>query len=208
MTTETKIGVVEQVTSKVLASGKYYSFRVGDEWFRTNKTKPPVEAGYKVKFTYTTDKYGNHVNMDSITFKPGEEPKEAKKAVPAGRSQSEYWEQKEIRDIDNQKRISFQAATNTAISMVNGAIEFGFLKLKGGAKASVEAYYAAVMDQAENLYRSYQLLPENHDEIMANGLEAPSKDPDDLSDITGNDEPSSDDDDDDDWAGGNDDLAF
>lgn len=200
---ETKIGVVEQVASKVLSSGKYYSFKIGNDWYRTNKTKPPFEAGYKVKFEFETNKYGNQVDIDSITFKAGEAPK---KEVKAGRSQSEYWEQKEIRDIDNQKRISFQAATNTAISMVNAALAGGFLKLKGGAKANVEAYNAAVMEQAEELYRIYQNLPANHEDIMSAGEEATPPVEDDLSDFVEEDQTKPTNDDDDDW--GEDDIPF
>lgn len=147
-------GTVERVNYKDLASGRYWSFLVADEWYRTNKTKPPFEAGYKVKFDFEENQYGKQVNMDSVKFKEGEAP--PKSSGGGGRND------------DTQKRISFQAATNSAIAIIDMMFDKGLLELPKSKKADekVALVTELVMNQAEELFRTYQLVPDNYDALM------------------------------------------
>lgn len=176
-------GTVLAVSSKQLQSGTYYSFNVNDVWYRTGKKRAPVEKGYKVRFNYTEDKYGKQVDLTSVQFKEGEAPKSTGKSYNAGGAgKDSYWADKEKRDVDTQKRISYQAAMNTAINVVNGAISNEYLKIPGGKKATLEAYFAAIKEQAAELYRDYQNVPENHESLMDTGEETKPKE-DDMSDF-------------------------
>jgi hypothetical protein len=170
------IGVVARVTDKVLPSGTYWSFVLdGDpQWYRTGRDKPKFEAGYKVKFNATEDKYGTHCDLKTVEFREGEAPPAAAPAKAAGgksdyQLRTAYWDAKELRDIENQKRISYQAATNTAIALVNAALASEAIVLPASkAKGKrFEVLTEIVTTEADRIYAVYAAAPDNHAALVA-----------------------------------------
>ena len=170
MTTEV-VGQVQAISAKQLSSGLYHSFCMADTWYRTGTKKiEGVEKGYKVKFEFTEDKYGKHVVENTFKFKEGEAPPAAAKKSYGGgaKNNSEFWEKKEIRDIETQKRISFQAATNSATVLVNSALDREYLSKPTGKMADkFAAYTAMVLEETLRLYKLYQEVPENSEGYLA-----------------------------------------
>ncbi len=164
---EEVVGVVQAISAKQLASGLYHSFVMDEVWYRTGKNKVEgIEKGNRVKFEFDEDKYGKHLIEATFDFKVGEAPEPAAKKSynAAPKNNTEFWAAKELRDIDTQKRISFQAATNSATALVNSALEQGFLtKPTGNAAKKFPAYTAMVFEETLRLYKLYQEVPENSD---------------------------------------------
>lgn len=163
-------GQVQAVSSKVLPSGTYHSFCVDDEWYRTGRTPTQVQKGYKVRFAFNDTKYGKEVDVDSLKFKEGEAPPANSKGKGGvGLSKDQYWANKEAKDVDTQQRISFQAATNTAIALVTAAITNGYIAFPKSAKteAKFDAYKEIIMKEAEDLFKIYQEVPENAERYCA-----------------------------------------
>ena len=171
------IGVVSKVTSKVLPSGTYWSFVLdGDpQWYRTGRDKPKFEAGYKIKFTPKTDQYGTHCDLKQVQFKEGEAPPAGApaKAAAGGKSdfqlRTAYWDAKELRDIENQKRISYQAATNTAIQVVNAALACEAIVLPAAKTKGkkMEALQEIISNEADRIYAIYAAVPDMHDALVS-----------------------------------------
>jgi hypothetical protein len=172
------IGEVAAASSKQLPSGTYYSFCVDDVWYRTGREDSGVQKGYRVKFDFTEDKYGKHA--ENIQFKAGEAPPaDAKKPYGGGKKSSydpqeakrreKYWAEKELRDIENQKRISYQAATNTALAIVTAAMEKELVAVPKGKNlgAKFEAFQAMVDEEAERIFRIYDAIPANYEALVA-----------------------------------------
>lgn len=174
------VGQVQVVSSKVLSSGTYHSFCVDDTWYRTGNTPVQgLEKGYTIKFTFTKDQWGNQVDMASINFKEGEAPPpEAKKAYTkksGGNSFQEekvlrekYWNDKEVRDIARDKKISYAGALNTAIALVGAALDKELVALPKGKNLSLrfEAYKAMVHQEASELYTAIQATPERVENVV------------------------------------------
>jgi hypothetical protein len=80
-----------------------------------------------------------------------------KATAPASGNKDDYWRNKELADVNRQKQISYQAATNTAVNIVNFAIDKGYIKI--GAKSSLEAYVASVEQMASAIFNNYQTIP-------------------------------------------------
>ena len=169
------IGVVAKVHSKQLASGTYWSFVLDgdDQWYRHGRDKPAFDAGYKIKFTPTQDKYGVHADPKGVEFKEGEAPPQREKAASGGGNKSDYqqrqqyWEDKEQRDIVNQKRISYQAATNTAIALVELALKTEAIKLPATKNKAFPALQEIVGNEADRIYVQYAIAPDRHDELVS-----------------------------------------
>ena len=174
------IGQIAAVSSKQLPSGLYHSFCVDDVWYRTGRDFTNVAKGYKVKFNFEENQYGMQVDVPSLKFKEGEAPPPQTNGAKApyqkksgydpteAKRREKYWADKEARDIENQKRISYQAATNTAIQLLNGAIANDCVAVPKGKNlgARFEAFQAMVDEEAERIFRIYQLVPENFDAVM------------------------------------------
>lgn len=172
------IGVVTKVSEKVLPSGTYFSFVLdGDnQWYRTGRDKPKFMAGHKVKFQSKTDQYGTHCDLKTLEFKEGEAaPASSTAGAKAGAPKSDYqqrqayWEDKEVRDIENQKRISYQAATNTAIALVNAALSNEAIVLPASkAKGKrFEVLQEIISNEADRIYAIYAAAPDRHDSITS-----------------------------------------
>ena len=163
-------GVVSAVASKVLASGTYYSFCINEVWYRTGRDPVPFEKGYTVKFEYEDSQYGKQVDLDTLKSKEGTAPttSSAGKGKTEYQNKEQYWKDKDLRDIDTQKQIRMAGALNTAINMVNGAIQAECLATpKGKAASRVDADTAMVQEEADRLYAVIAETPKRHDTLMS-----------------------------------------
>lgn len=187
---ETYIGVVKKVFNK---NGRWSLLMDDDNWYGLNRSKPEgVEDGHTVKFAWSANGQYRNVEKDTLKINRNVEKQEQKGAT-AGSSRGgsaakdQYWADKEARDIEyqknmqeNQKRISMAGAINSATTLVNSALELGYLKLPGGQKATMDAYVAAVIQQAEDLYPVIQTAAERHEQLMDTEIDADVQTPEDL----------------------------
>ena len=98
-------GTVQRVSEKQLPSGLYHSFMLDDAWYRTGKIKAKgIEAGYKVQFDFTEDKYGKQVDIKSIKFKAGEAPPATNSGSKKAVGRDDFWSNKEVRDIEDHEQ--------------------------------------------------------------------------------------------------------
>lgn len=172
-------------------NGRHTMLMDDDNWYGHGYTPLPSGAvdGAMARFTYTMNGTYRNIDEGSIKIKPGSADAAPKSPESRGNSsgyrgkksggatdakaRAQYWEDKEARDIDTQKRISFQAAMNTAIAMVNGALANGLLSVGGAKKAQYDAYVEIVKEEAKVIFRSYQEVPDNMDEYMGAGESTP-----------------------------------
>ena len=166
------IGVVEKVFEK---NGRYAILMDGT-WYGNGYHNPNVQEGATVKFQVEMNgKYAN-IMEGSIQSKPGSAPAPApapqKKAWGGNKGSAaqrdQYWVDKAVIDIVTQKRISYQAATNTAIALISAAMSQDCLPIPKGGKVAdkFEAFKQMVMEEADNIFVRYQLVPEFADDLM------------------------------------------
>ncbi len=175
------VGTVQVVSSKVLSSGTYYSFCVDDNWYRTGKT--PTEGlmkGHTIKFTFEKNQWGNEVDTSTIEFDKAETPVEVTKK-PYAKSgggglgfkeekvlREKYWNDKEVRDVERDKKIGYAGALNTAIALVGSALDRELIAKPTGKNLGLkfDAYKAMVEESANGLYALIQSTPGRHDELV------------------------------------------
>lgn len=161
------VGTVAAMSAKELSSGTYYSVCVktdsGDLWFRTGKKQAPCQKGNRVKFSFTEDKYGKHMDLASLQSKEGEavETKAAGKA--AGKTD---WDAKD-------KKITYMAVLKEATPIVMAATELGYLGIAKSKKPAekYELFLEQIKAVADELYKTVFEVPDRHDEIMASAEE-------------------------------------
>ena len=164
-------GVVDWAGGKDFRGNTLYSMKIGEQWFRTGTTNPNVSRGDFVSFEFDFDGKGNNVNMNTFVRKTQEE--RAPNVVPnnvravtrgGGASRKPAYEAND----DRQKMISWQAAVNTAIALVNGGISNGYVTI-AGRKGDVkyDAYKAMVLQEARDLFRLTQVVPDEYDSLVA-----------------------------------------
>ena len=159
------------IKTKAGKNAVMHSFKIdnSDEYFRCGFVDPKVEKGEYIKFDYEVHpSWGNQVEVKSVTkveekiVTGGSTPPATKKSGPAKENyeaRAQYWEDKEKRDIETQIRISYQAATNTAIEVVRLALEQDAISL-GAAKAKkLDLLKSYVEEVAEELFSKYQMKP-------------------------------------------------
>ena len=169
-------GYVEAANSRESGGKRYFSFLVDGTWYGCGVRNPKVSKGDKVKFEASQNgKYWN-VDMNTFKSKEGEAPQVSqnksagsyKKSGGGGGGQTtenwearqKYWDNKEQLDVERQQIISLQAATNTAIEMVNSGIEQGFLTVAGSKKNEKwESYKEYVLGVANDLFAVYLAAP-------------------------------------------------
>jgi hypothetical protein len=213
-----------QVHKVLNRNGRWSLLMNNEEWYGlgrkapTHKDGSEVQEGDTVRFNYEDNtKNGrtfHNVVEGSLQAKKGDGPpprtssgQRGGKSGGGGRSnyqqKEQYWADKEERDIETQKKISMAGAYNTAIATIAAKVEAGLLKFTGkSVAAKVEAYEAALDDEACRLYFIIQSTPVRHDELMAATGDKPEpaleEDLDEPADDA-DDEPFGDDGDDDDW---------
>ena len=186
-----KAGLVARTGSKQHSKWTFWSFALEGEkgvYYRTGSQSLGIQKGQYVEFEYDeveNNGYTNlNVNPKSLKITEAQQaasPKEHEAAPAASYSKGkvlskdDYWNRKEDRDVDKDRLVSYQAATNTALSVVSKAIDLGFLKIPAPKSAKdvapFDAFTALVDDEAERIYRVYQNIPGRYEEIMEVALE-------------------------------------
>ena len=180
---ETYQGTIQKVYEK---GGRYALAMDDGNWYGLGYNKPAANDGDKARFQYEMDATGRYRNVvkGSDQYKAGEGPPPKKKSYGGGKGKGgasdyqqrqQYWEDKELRDIGNQQRISYNAAMNTAINVINSLLDREMLKVAGKAADKADAYIAMVEEETKRIFREFQAVPERYDEII--GVEAEAVDP-------------------------------
>lgn len=133
------IGILTKVLPK--ATG-YFSLKIGDEWYGGGKTAPNAAEGDMVEVTYNSKDVKGKLYHNSVAIKVVNKTAavaaSAKAAVAqgAGGDKDAFWRKKEDRDIVNDHKRELGATRNTAVEIVNFAIEKGFLPAMDKVKAA------------------------------------------------------------------------
>ena len=191
---------------KVYNNKGRWSLLMDDEnWYGNGYQRPNAEEGQEAKFQWSQNDRGyRDIKQGTLRSRGAPSAPAEQKGAKAGANRGnaaareQFWADKEARDIDTQKRISFQAAVNSALTLVNAAMERELISIPKSKKASekLDAYVAIVMEQAEELFRTYQNLPDNYEEIMGNSDEQEQEQ---IDGLQAGDEPPFDSGEDDDW---------
>lgn len=150
-------GTVEVHSSK----GGRHSLKMDDgNWYGCFRDDPKVEAGQVCKFDWEWDKTEQYRNVvkGSVRIKPGSEPTPRNKTSGGG-SKDDYWNKKFEFDQENQKRISYQAATNTAVAMVSAGFANDLFPTP--KKNGWDVFSQLVIDTADTIYDRYQAIGTN-----------------------------------------------
>jgi hypothetical protein len=175
-------GSVGYIGSKVFNGRTFHSFKLDgdDNWYRTGMQAPEFKKGDVLSFPYEINQYGNQVDLKDVTVMhsadstPTETTVRGNKSYakkPSGSSRDEYWENKAKEDIDRQKIISYQAAMNTAVNIVQVAVALDALPISGSTKPKRwESLNAVIQGVAQDLVRSYMAAPQTVAELMEEGV--------------------------------------
>ena len=169
---ESATGVVKWAGGKDIKGRTYFSFSLVDVdgFFRCGTDNPNVNKGDSVSFNYDIDpKWGNQVDKNSIKVvdsAPAQAP--ASKGTSAGTavSRDDYWANKEAADVDRQKIISLQAATNIATNIVTAALSADILALPTKKAEKFDALVAMVNQVADDLVVRYVSAPAHVDKLV------------------------------------------
>lgn len=152
-----------------------YSFTIGgrDGFFSCGKVNPQVTKGDFITFEFENNGKYNNVSVPTIQKSEGTQQVEggaeaaasSTKAKPA--RSSGY-----VANDDRQKMISYQAAANTSLSFLELALANDALKLPAKQNVKLDALKAIWVEETENLFRTYQQIPERYDELCAEETKA------------------------------------
>lgn len=151
---------VDWIGSKVFNGRRFWSFRVGDTFYRTGMDKPTMEVGDNVTFKYEVNDYGNQVDASSISVvsapAPAHATTSARTVAASSNTKEDYWQNKERAEHARQLVIMFQSATNTAIQLVASGLQCGAFTAPTGSKANkADAFTAMVAEFRNDLFRDY-----------------------------------------------------
>ena len=163
-------GVVKWAGGKDIKGRTYFSFNLVDvdDFFRCGTNDPKVNKGDSISFEYEIDpKWGNQVDTKSVKVSDSA-PKQKSAASPSGSGigRDEYWANKEAADVDRQKIISLQAATNIATNIVVAALQAEVLPLPAKKAEKFDALLAMVEQVADDLVVRYVNAPEHVDDLV------------------------------------------
>lgn len=182
-------------------NGRFSFLMDDDNWYGLGRLKPQLNNGEAVtdgddaKFEYEMN--GKYRNVIEATLKTRageltEAMKNESKGKGGGKSggggyqadkaaREKYWADKEARDIQIQRTISYAGALNTATAIITVALNSETIKVGGKANAKLDTLTAMINELAGDIFRGVQSVPVNYDEIMAGGAKtAPVKTPDDM----------------------------
>jgi hypothetical protein len=178
-------GVIEKVYEK---NGRHSLLMDDDNWYGLNRHKPAANDGDYARFEYEMNGKYRNVVENTLEVKPG--TGETKKAKGGGGGvgykeeaamRKAYWDAKELRDIDTQKRISYNGALNSAIAIINLAVSNEVVKIGGKAGDKIDTITAMTRALGEDIFRVFEAVPADYDEIIAGGgVPAAGKVPEDV----------------------------
>ncbi len=140
-------GVISKLSSFDFNGKKLYSFQLKgiNGFFRTGENPIPAMEGEFVEFDAKgPDAKGNYqVQNGSIVVKKDSNPQKGLKSFrkvvdSAPTSKDDYWERKEVRDVETQKRIETQSCRNSALQFIDILIKTEAVKVP--AKNKVEFF--------------------------------------------------------------------
>ncbi len=164
MTTQ-EAGVVQRVLNKDFKGKMLYSFSLGEDkpLFGLGGVRPNFNEGDKITFEYILNNKGYPV-VDGKSIKVVERGANGAQAVPAAagvpaQGREAYWSNKEARDVETQKRISFQAARNSAIETFSKAVELGLVSLGQKKDTKFDNFLRGINKLTVQTYWEYQDAP-------------------------------------------------
>lgn len=190
------VGVVSKVYESDIKGKTYYGVFLEDDkdLYKNGPNDPEVSKGDKVKISGVKDKYGYKIeeievtsksktttsskkgyNKDNFVSKSGSKTVVNKKAA----DKEAYWEQKAVEDKVKDRRITFNAAMNTAVAMVNFGLDHELFTLAGKKKNEkwdlyVEMVHSVAMENA-TLFKEAEketfLAPSTDEEEVEEELE-------------------------------------
>lgn len=163
-----KSGVVERFDSrgkKVGRGSTVYSFKLDDgEWYRTGFDKPDMSEGDQVRFEYSDGQYGKEVDFSTLQVKKnpnggsgttGRGGSGTKGGGENWEARQAYWDNKDLRDIEMQKRIGYAGCLNSAIALMGNLLQadaFPVSKSKMSSKEGVAATQAVLVKIADEFW--------------------------------------------------------
>ena len=177
---EQATGVVKWEGGKEIKGRTYFSFNLVDVdgFFRCGTKQPKLSKGDTVSFTYEIDpQWGNQVDVPSVKVVDSA-PKGVTTPQAGGGSgkavgRDDYWANKELADVDRQKIISLQAATNIATNIVVAALAAEVLPLPAKKAEKFDALLAMVETVADTLVVRYVNAPSRVDELTTINKQEP-----------------------------------
>ena len=180
-------GKIKKVYEK---SGRHSFLMDDDNWYGLGRVKPQLNNGEAVtdgddaKFEYEMN--GKYRNVIEATLKTrAGELTEAMKSESKGKgggksgggggyqadkaAREKYWADKEARDIQIQRTISYAGALNTATQIVGIALSSQTIKVGGKAADKLDTLSAMINELAGDIFRGVQTVPTRYDDIMADG---------------------------------------
>ena len=143
-------GVVQKVSSRPAGRGTAYSIQVEGSYYGCGFQPPACSEGDYVSFQIEQNNRGYWNVSGNIEVKSGGNPAPQKQASAkgpqTGNSRDQYWQEKEQRDIANQKIIQYQSSRNAAIELVRTAVENDALSL-GTKKADKFDILVSIVDE-------------------------------------------------------------
>ena len=181
-------GVVGRTFSKDFGSGKlYHSFVLkGQDGFFGTGYRKAVEEGKSYEFEVSIDAKGRK-NVDLSTLRPWENG-EAIQAAPArafktysggakaDAGKDEYWKNKELRDVNNDRMRELGATRNTALTLVSLMLANGAVKLPAKEANREEVIYQLFEHYTDVLMKGKQQEDSPKDEVSEAIAEAQSED--------------------------------
>ena len=151
-------GTVEQVFSRAAGRGTAYNIKVNGQYYGCGFQPPSCSEGDNVSFEIEQNAkgYWNVSGPIQVTGKaappqPNQGNQGQQKPQTGGNSRDQYWQEKEQRDIANQKIIQYQASRNAAIEVVKSALENDALSL-GQKKQGKLDVLLAVIDEVTDRF--------------------------------------------------------
>lgn len=148
-------GVVQRTFEKPFPDGKVlhsFTLKGQDGFFGTGYRKAAIEVGKAYEFEYEIDPKGRK-NVNLSTVRPWESG-ETIQAAPAASfrpayqrmakadgGKDDYWRNKELRDVQNDKMRELGATRNTALTLVQLMLSNGAVKLPAKEAAREEVIF-------------------------------------------------------------------
>lgn len=168
-------GTVERVYNK---NGRWALLMDDEQWYGLGYNKPDFEAGVQARFRWEQSDNGKYRNIIGKVQHKGEgrpaPQRQYNGRAKAPNGKDNYWTERAEKDVETQKRISYQAATNTALAFVTAALDREFIKMTG--KNKMEAFQALVEEEAMRFFRIYQEAPTFTTPVEEIGEEPPADD--------------------------------
>jgi hypothetical protein len=160
-------GTVRSILTKDYNNQKLYSFGLEEKdgpLYGLGRVTPIFKEGDEIEFGFILNAKGYPtVKGESVVVtKAGTAAKPASKAWSGEKKSAEekgYWELREAREVETQKRISYQAAKNTALASVTSMATLGLLKFGTKKGVVVDNFLQCVDKLTLRYFAEYQAAP-------------------------------------------------